>query len=731
MKLKLLLLACATFLFVHASSASHVVGMNITYRYDSTGNDYIFRLTMYRDCSGITAPLSVSVLFASSCAASFSVLLPLIDSGQVSVNSCAGFGPTSCQGGVLFGYQEYVYEGPVSVAPCADWIVSSTICCRNAAITNVVNPDFYSTYVETTFDNLNFPGNSSPEFGGIPMNYYCVGIPALKDFSAFDGDGDSLRYELVAPQGAAGVLLPMPPGYGPIQPLAVFTPAMLDSLTGLFLFNPSMVQVATVAVMVSEYRNGTLIGRVRLDDEIVVASGIANPDTVTGRVYIDFNSNSTFDAGDQAMPNVVVSMNPGNQGAVTAGNGKYEFFTIDGTWDITVPNPPPYATVTPASIQVNSNGITSSSGNDFILNLTPNINDLEVYLNYLHNPVSGQPYPLNILYKNSGTTVPSNATITLTLDPLLHFVSSTPTPTSAIGNTITWTIPSIPVYSAGDISIITSVDTTALMNMPVLCTADILPIAGDLTPVNNSDNTEDLVATSCDPNFKEVIPEGDLPLSFITSQDWLTYRIHFQNLGNAPAQEVRILDLLDPDLEFVSVEYIASSFPCSMNLTGPNKLEFRFFGINLPAASVDEPGSHGFVEFRIRPKATLVPGSHITNNAGIYFDFNAPVYTNLVHNTVVQSLGVAESAEKGNNVRVYPNPVSGQCVVELYCTAPHTAEIALYDLLGLRVKHIAASLLPGVNSIPLDVSDLASGYYLLRTTGAGETTTVRLGVVGP
>lgn len=720
MKTKILLLTITVFSIFFKCQASHVAGMRITYEYSGTGNDYIFKLNLFRDCSGLPAPTYMTVSFSSaSCSLGFVQSLTLTSTNQIPLNSCAGPGSTTCQGGSIFGIEEYIYSSVVTVPPCSDWVVESNICCRNANITNLTNPDFYNTHVETRFDNLNFPGNSSPGFIALPVNYYCVGEPSMKDYSTLDIDGDSIHYELVPVLSSPNSLLIMAPGYTFDQPLAVLSSTYLDPNSGYLMFTPSMIQQASIGLLVSEYRNGTLIGTIRVDDEIVVGSGIANPDSITGRVYIDHNSSGIFDSGDQAVSNVLVEMTPGNTFSSTSGNGKYDLFTIDGIWNISIPNPPPFTTVSPATIVVNTNNITSSINNDFILDLIPNINELEVYLNQTGTPIPGLYYPLYITYKNTGTTIQSNIDVTVTLDSLLQFIYSTPLPTSVNGNILTYTIPLLPVFTIDDIDIVTSVDTTATAGLPVYCSAEITTLANEVNTANNFDSIDDLVATSFDPNFKEVTPPGDLDVTFINAQDWLTYRIHFQNLGTAPATIIRISDILDYDLEISSLEFVTSSFPCTMTLVHPNQLEFSFFGINLPAASVNEPMSHGFVEYRIRPKSFLMPGTYITNNAGIYFDFNAPVYTNMVFNKVVNTVGVEENADHPFQVSVYPNPAATYFILEVISTESAKTPIKIYNLLGILIKNYELELTQGINRLEIPVEELSDGNYFIAV---GEKT---------
>jgi len=714
MKTKLLLLAIASLCFVTEVKSSHVAGLVITYQYTGTGNDYNVRLKYYNDCAGVAASAYWSMQISSvSCGLSINPNLPQISFSQVPVNACSVPGLTACQGGANLGYMEYIYEAVVSIPPCADWVASTSICCRNNGISNLINPDVYNSYVETRFDNLNFPGNSSPGFNTIPVKYYCAGVQSVKDYSAFDIDGDSLRYELVPVLNASSAPIPMAPGYTYDQPLASFIPTYLDSLNGMLLFTPSFLQLSTLGVKVSEFRNGMLIGTILIDDEIVVTSVIANPDTISGRVYIDYNTNGIYDLGDQAIANAIVELSPGNVFTTTAGNGKYDFYTSDGIFNISIPNTPLYTTLLPTSINVNTNGITFSGNNDFNLQIVPNSNDLEIYINNNGAPIPGQIYPINITYNNIGTTTQTNIAITLTLDSLLHFTSSLPVPAMIFGNSITWNFPTIPPFSTADITVICSVDTLATIGTPIYYSATITPIVNDLTPANNLDFINANIATSCDPNFKEVSPAGNIELPSIIAQDWLTYTIHFQNLGNAPAQMIRISDFLDTDLDFSSLEFITSSFPCAMTLSNPNELEFTFFGINLPAASVNEPASHGFVEYRIRPKASLVPGMYILNNAGIYFDFNAPVYTNLVQNLIVTPVGISENPVKRDQILVYPNPASENITLELFSSDSRNVQIEIYNLVGALVKKSEQKLISGLNQFPIGVSELPNGGYFI------------------
>ncbi len=714
----------------NTTNASHIVGGYINYEYTGTGTDYKFRIKLYRDCGGISAPSAVILNFSSvSCGLNFTNILTLVDSSQIPTNSCAGFAPSYCQGGTIFGYEEYIFESIINVPPCSDWVVNYNICCRNGDVTNVINPDSYSMHVETTFNNLDFPGNSSPQFNTTPISYYCVGVPSFKDYSAIDVDGDSLHYEFVPILSEPNIYIPFKSGYTYNQPLAVNNTTVLNEGNGMMSFTPSMLQLSLLAIQVSEYRNGALIGTIRVDDEIIVANGIVNPDTISGRVYIDFNSNQVFDLGDEAVSGTIVEMNPGNVITSTAIDGKYNFYIVNGTWNISIPNLPLYTYSTTSSINLNSNTFTSSLNNDFIVDVVQNMNDLEIYLNQVGSPIPGNTYPLHITYKNTGTVVHTNVEVTITLDPLFQFVNSIPTPTTVFGNTLTYTIPLLQAFNSGNIQINTTVNTSASIGTPVFCSANITPLINDLTPGNNSDILSDTIIVSCDPNFKEVFPNGDVELSFIAAQNWLTYTIHFQNLGTAPAQIIRIQDFLDHDLEISSLELIATSFPCTQSIKSPNLLEFEFNGINLPAAIVNEPASHGFVEYRIRPKSTLVSGNLITNGAGIYFDFNSPIYTNIVHNRVVTTVGVAENNIEYDPIAIYPNPSSTYCTLEINSIDSHNLQIEIYNILGTLLNTFGQEVSAGLNLINIQTNDFSAGIYFIFVKDQSRKQILKFSVV--
>ena len=104
------------------------------------------------------------------------------------------------------------------------------------------------------------------------------------------------------------------------------------------------------------------------------------------------------------------------------------------------------------------------------------------------------------------------------------------------GNVFTYTISDFStINNSTAFQLIFQTDTTAQANNAICINANITPTIGDNDVSNNTYQDCYPVINSYDPNIKEVYPI-DVEPGF---NDWLTYTIHFQNTGNAPAINIR------------------------------------------------------------------------------------------------------------------------------------------------------------------------------------------------
>lgn len=146
----------------------------------------------------------------------------------------------------------------------------------------------------------------------------------------------------------------------------------------------------------------------------------------------------------------------------------------------------------------------------------------------------------------------------------------------------------------------------------------------------------DAIVDSYDPNDKQVMPAGVTSKYRIDGTDELEYVIRFQNTGTDVAHNVVITDELDESLDIATLNFGATSHHASVDISGTGRpvLTWRFKNIMLPDSGANEAESHGFVKFKIKPFGNLAKETVIRNKAAIVFDFNSPIFTNEVFNTI-------------------------------------------------------------------------------------------------
>jgi gliding motility-associated-like protein len=254
---------------------SHMMGADISYECLG-GNQYRITLNVYRDCSGISMNGSYTVTISSaSCGISQTLSLAQVGTGVEVTPLCDSQLPQStCNGGTLPGVQQYVYQNTITLPQqCSDWIISTTdlnFCCRNSSITNLQNASSQDLHVRALLNNTGGMCNNSPVFTTLPVPYICNGQLNNYNHGTVDIDGDSLVYTLTNALTTNGGNITYVGGLSPVNPMNVSGGFQFNGQTGQMTFTPSGLQVAVVAVLVQEYRNGVLIGSVMRDIQVVV-----------------------------------------------------------------------------------------------------------------------------------------------------------------------------------------------------------------------------------------------------------------------------------------------------------------------------------------------------------------------------------------------------------------------------------------------------------------------------
>lgn len=231
------------------------------------------------------------------------------------------------------------------------------------------------------------------------------------------------------------------------------------------------------------------------------------------------------------------------------------------------------------------------------------------------------------------------------------------------------------------------------------------------------------IIASYDPNEKSVKPVGLTANHYIDSTDVLEYQINFQNTGTDTAFVIIIRDTLSEFLDVTAIETGASSHPYTFKIFGQGILEWRFDHVLLPDSNLNEPASHGFVKFKVNQSPGNSQGTLIENRAGIIFDYNSPVITDVVWNIVNDTDIVATvKPEIYNNsieVNVFPNPFNDYTTFII--TGVNKSEqysIILYDLMGKEAKKINNI---SSNIFKVRKTNLPAGMYFYKLFSEKET----------
>lgn len=453
---------------------------------------------------------------------------------------------------------------------------------------------------------------------------------------------------------------------------------------------------------------------------------------IVGFTYKDNNTSCLKDSGDTGMRNIPMkifdSSSTLKQTTYTALNGVYQFLdsagvytvmvdTVGKPFDAACPYPGLDSTLTVAVLDTNVNfAITCKPGFDVGVQsvLTCGI----VFPGQVHtlHVNAGDISRWYNLYCASGIS----GTVKIEVHGPVSYVGPAAgalTPIVTGGNTFLYHISDFAtVNNATDFNLLLQPYPTAQAGDPICVSVKVTPLSGDNNPSNNNYTICYSVVNSHDPNIKETYPEEVEP----NYADWLTYTIHFQNTGNAPAFNIRLADTLDQDLDLSTFQVTDYSHENITTLNG-RVLSVQFANIMLPDSASDPTGSIGFIQYRLKPKSTWTDTRKIKNTAYIYFDFNAPIVTNSTFNKIMKVTGLTEKSE--SMTALYPNPSNGSFTIEL--TSKEKQTIQLFDITGNMV--LAQTIENGKATI--DATHLAAGIYNISIKGNTASINKKLVIV--
>ena len=436
--------------------------------------------------------------------------------------------------------------------------------------------------------------------------------------------------------------------------------------------------------------------------------------TISGVVSLDTENNGC--AGDPGYANAHVVLANGSDvlTAYTNSLGQYQFSgVLPGTYQVSIVGLPAYLSASAPQTVVTSGNSDADIANFCITGPTA-VSDAQLTVSSWTAPIPGFSMMYYITVYNMGTTNLSG-TVTFTYDnSMMSFSGASPAQSGQNANTITFNYtnlaPAQTIYYQLNFMMFTP---------PTVQSGDILNISAttvtnptDSNLANNTMEMQNMVVNSYDPNDISV-HEGEF-ITEVQADGYLHYTIRFQNQGTAPAQNVRLENSLDPNLDWSTFMPLASSHNYFAVRDGGN-LTFRFNGIMLPAEQDNEPASHGYITYKIKPAANFSIGDIISNGADIYFDFNPAITTNTV-TTQIEQLSVP--GHDVSMLKMYPNPASEYAVLRGF---EGSVNVVMYDLQGKMIK--SATL---TDNQPLNVSDVQAGMYFLKIEAHGKVVVKKL-----
>ncbi|GGG54623.1 hypothetical protein GCM10010976_26940 [Bizionia arctica] len=442
--------------------------------------------------------------------------------------------------------------------------------------------------------------------------------------------------------------------------------------------------------------------------------------TIQGENKLDIDANGC-NTNDPIFPSLKYNITDGSVAGTSISNASGNYFIpVQASSHTITPiiENPTYFTVSPSSLVVNFPTEASPYNQNFCVVPNGTHNDLEITILPIDQARPGFDTNYKIIYKNKGNTELSGSVDLMFQGNVMDMTSANPIADSQILNELSWNFSNLLPFESREIvftmNLNTPTDTPPLNGDDVLIfTATVNPVSGDEMPDDNEFILNQTVVNSFDPNDKTCL-EGKV----ITPEQvgaFVHYMIRFENTGTADALNIVVKDDIDlTKYDVSSLIPLNGSHEFVTRIKEDNIVEFIFENINLP---FDDATNDGYVLFKIKTLESLTLGDTFSNDAEIYFDYNAPIITNDELTTVAENLSIEESILQ-TVVKIYPNPVSGNLTID----SKHILEtISIFDVNGRQLQTLV--LCGNTNKSKVNLSRFSKGVYFVKIrTEAGIQT---------
>ncbi|WP_100613438.1 DUF7619 domain-containing protein [Confluentibacter citreus] len=395
---------------------------------------------------------------------------------------------------------------------------------------------------------------------------------------------------------------------------------------------------------------------------------------------------------------------------ISDNSGLYKTSVKDGDYTITpLLENSEYFTISPSSFIASFPTDGNIFNQDFCI--TPNgvHNDLDISIIPLDPARPGFDTDYKIIYKNKGNQSLSGSIEINFQHDLMDLITSNPTVDIQSTNLLIWNYNNLQPFESKEIlvtfNINTPLETPSVNDGDILnFSANIYPIMGDETEVDNIFSLNQTVVNSYDPNDKTCLEGNTITPDLIG--EYVHYLIRCENTGTAEAVNVVIKDVIDTTKFDISSLIITDSSHNMETRINSNIVEFVFENINLP---FDDANNDGYVAFKIKTLPTLEVGDVFENEAEIYFDYNFPIITNKFQTQIEKTLRLNKLDGFNNILKIYPNPAENHILIE----SKETIEsLSIYDISGRLIARNSYS--KNKLSIDVHINNLLSGTYFIK-----------------
>ena len=430
---------------------------------------------------------------------------------------------------------------------------------------------------------------------------------------------------------------------------------------------------------------------------------------INGTVFFDRNENGILDAEEVGIPNIRLESNKGV--LLTNSNGGYSLFLNqlesfrikledNSEWELT-------------SSPIEYDGIfdNQSAMSTFNFGLKPSFNEhrANVFISS-ENIRCSEEGSYFIRVQNTGTFRESGE-IHFHYDDRMIFLSSEEEPDfiDEQASLIVWEYGIIEPFQILDFEV--KFLMPDFMNAGEILTSslDYFVLEGNALEEITGHKYETILRCSYDPNDKQISPVGRSEEAYIIRDEPVVYTLRFQNTGNDYARNIRLIDTLPNEFDMNSLKVTNSSHNHQTSING-QEVTFEFKNIFLIDSLTSPEESQGFISFEIRLDTLTPDFTVVENSADIFFDFNPPIRTNTVTNTVVEEFPTSSttSINQVPSFVLYPNPTDN--LINIRCS--HISPPRSYSILDFNGKILKRGR--ASNSFQLSTEELVDGLYLVR-----------------